>query len=435
MKPNRLLIISIDALNAKDFDYINTLPNFSTFIQEGSYAKNVFSVYPSQTYCCHTSIITGNYPNKHGIFHNEVSKPEDSLLQDWFWYKKDIQSPTLFDLAHSKGLSTAAVLWPVMAHAGKSITHNIPEIWSDHGKSSFSLFLKNGSLHLLPLVLKHQKKLKGKQQPYLDNFSEAVAIDLLIQKRPHVFAIHFTELDTMRHYHGVFSKEAYAAIASADTRIGHLIEALKQNNLYETTNIILLGDHGGTDYTQAILLNMLFKQEGLLQTDSDNKITQWKAYANGCGGSCQIVLRDPKDSTLYKQVEQILFNYVNQPNSPLLQVLTAQQANLLHHALGNFSFFVEAKDGYIFKNNLSSSIISNLEDIKCSYICDHGYLPTHENMRTLFFAKGPDIRQGVILPNASLVDEGPTFATLLHGSLGTTDGRVLEELLDECIKK
>jgi len=431
MKPNRLLIISIDALNAKDFDYISTLPNFSRFIQEGSYVKNVFSVYPSQTYCCHTSIITGNYPNKHGIFHNEVSNPEVSLLQDWFWYKKDIQSPTLFDLAYSMGLSTAAVLWPVMAHAGKSITHNIPEIWSDHGKSSFNLFLKNGSLHLLPLVLKHQKKLKGKQQPYLDNFSEAVAIDLITKKRPHVFAIHFTELDTMRHYHGVFSKEAYAAMASADTRIGHLIEALKQNNLYDTSNIILLGDHGGTDYTQAILLNSLFKQEGLLQTDSDNKITQWQAYANGCGGSCQIVLRDPTDSALYKQVEQVLTHYAKQKDSPLLQVLTAAQSDELHHTSGNYSFFVEAKDGYIFKNNLASSILTSLEEIKCSYICDHGYLPTHENMRTLLLAKGPDIRKGVILSDANLVDEGPTFASLLKGSLGNTDGIVLEELLCE----
>jgi predicted AlkP superfamily pyrophosphatase or phosphodiesterase len=429
MNTTKLLIISVDALNAKDFTYISNLPNFKQFIEKGSHVANVFSIYPSLTYCCHTSIISGNYPERHGIFHNEIANPSDPLLQEWFWHKDAIKSPTLFDIASANGLTTASVLWPVMAHAKKAIHHNIPEIWSDHGKSSLSLFLKNGSLHLLPLVLKHQKKLNGKKQPFLDNFSEAVAIDILKKKRPDLMALHLTELDTMRHMYGVFSEEAYKALDSADTRIGHIIQVLKEENLYTTTNIVLLGDHGGTDYTQAILLNSLFKQEGLIETDANNQILRWKAYANGAGGSCQIVLSAPSDSQLLSTVSNLLNNLLTAPNSPLLKVFSKEEALNLHHLAGNFSFIAESKEGYIFKNNVTESLISNLPDINCTYICDHGYLPSHENMRTLLFAKGPNIQSGHVIPSACLVDEGPTFAKLLNLNLKNTDGVVLEDML------
>lgn len=429
MKTNRLIIISVDALNAKDFEYISKLPNFKQFIDQGSYVKNVFSIYPSLTYCCHSSIISGNYPNRHGIFHNEIANPSDPLLQEWFWHKDAINSPTLFDVASLHGLKTASVLWPVMAHAKKAIHHNIPEIWSDHGKSSFSLFLKNGSLHLLPLVIKHQKKLNGKKQPYLDNFSEAVAIDLIKKKQPDLLTIHFTEVDTMRHYHGVFSDEAYKSLTSVDNRIGHIIDILKEKNLYDSTNIILLGDHGGTDYTQAILLNSWLKQNGLITTDSTGAITHWDAYANGSGGSCQIVLRDPSDSKLIITLTHLLDTLLNAPNSPILNVFNKQETLEQHHLSGDFSFVVEAVDGYIFKNNITDSLISTLSAIDCTYICDHGYLPVHENMRTLLLAKGPNIRVGQVIPNACLVDEGPTFAKLLNLTLDNTDGHILEDLI------
>ena len=60
---NKLLIVSLDALNAKDLSYLQNLKIFRQFMDEGSYVRSVDSVYPSLTYCCHTSIITGTYPN------------------------------------------------------------------------------------------------------------------------------------------------------------------------------------------------------------------------------------------------------------------------------------------------------------------------------------------------------------------------------------
>ncbi len=416
---NSLIIISLDALNAKDLPYLKTLKNFSHFIKNGSYVESVDPVYPTLTYCCHTSIITGNYPNRHGIVHNEIPNAKDPLRQKWHWHKKDIQCPTLFDAAKRKRLKTASVLWPVMASANASIDYNVPEIWSDHGKSMASLFIKNGSLSTLPFVLKHKSLLNGKKQPELDNFIHAVSQDILMNKKPDLMAIHFTALDSLRHIHGIFSDEAYQAINTLDQRIGDFLQLLANENRLDTTNIILLGDHGGQDFTHAIFLNTLFKKHNLSKD----------AYASSAGGSVHIHLTHPEDKEIYQRVYQVLADFSQKENSPIQHLFTREELIPRHHIDGNYSFVLEGKDGYVFRNNTLHQIIIPREELPHCYKSDHGYLPENPNLKTLFFAMGPNIRPGVSLPYARLIDEGPTFAKLLKIAFPDVDGQALDSLL------
>ena len=62
-KRSKYIIISIDALRSEDLDFLKTLTNFSKIIDNGSVVKKVTSIYPSVTYPCHASIITGCYPD------------------------------------------------------------------------------------------------------------------------------------------------------------------------------------------------------------------------------------------------------------------------------------------------------------------------------------------------------------------------------------
>ena len=58
----------------------------------------------------------------------------------------------------------------------------------------------------------------------------------------------------------------------------------------------------------------------------------------------------------------------------------------------------------------------------------HGYIPTN-GPQPVFLAKGPNIKQDVLLPRRKIVDEGPTFAKLLGIELIGAQGTALEELL------
>ena len=57
----------------------------------------------------------------------------------------------------------------------------------------------------------------------------------------------------------------------------------------------------------------------------------------------------------------------------------------------------------------------------------HGYLPEKGPQPTLI-AFGPHMKPGVVLKNANLVDEAPTFAHALGFEMENTDGRCLTEL-------
>lgn len=105
MEKQRIYIISLDAFGASDLAYAKTLPNFKFLMERSAQVEKVETVYPSLTYMAHTSIMTGVYPNKHGITNNTYLQPQRKS-PDWHWYAKDIKVPTLFDAAHEKGYKT-----------------------------------------------------------------------------------------------------------------------------------------------------------------------------------------------------------------------------------------------------------------------------------------------------------------------------------------
>ena len=71
---NKLFVFMIDALCEFDVSYMRTLPNFGSILERGALVEEMLPVYPSFTYPCHVSIMTGCYPDRHGIPHNEMVK-------------------------------------------------------------------------------------------------------------------------------------------------------------------------------------------------------------------------------------------------------------------------------------------------------------------------------------------------------------------------
>lgn len=99
----KLVVLSVDSLFDEDMEFLKTLPNFKKILDQGCYAEGgMRSVYPSFTYPAHASIITGTWPEFHGIYHNEkldVGNPSP----DWYWYHKDLKVDTILDVAHRQG--------------------------------------------------------------------------------------------------------------------------------------------------------------------------------------------------------------------------------------------------------------------------------------------------------------------------------------------
>ena len=425
MKKNTqyLFVISLDALVTTDFDYIKTLPTFSYLIGNGSTVKNLETVYPSVTYTCHTSIITGTYPNKHGIYTNEIMNTKRPNAQDWFWFEKDIKVPTIFDYTKQNNLKSSAILWPVMV--GAPIDYNCPEIWSETGESYFKLYKKYASKSLFPLILKHSIKTKGKKQPYLDNFVEGIFKDILIKKNPNIICSHFIALDKYRHLYGSSSSPSRDMLNLFDLRLSRIIALTKQLGIFDNSTFFIFGDHGSNDYEHYIELNTYFKNSGYIKTDASNRIIDWICYASSCGGSAQVHV-NPKYSNKSNDVYNELVTFSNTYDKCVDRLYTKDEVTAKYSLSGKFEFVIEAKNNYVFRNSLSDNIISDLD--KNSLKSDHGYEP-YKSMNSLMIAMGNKIEKGLCLDNASLVDLAPTFLKIFNIDMKKTDGNVIAAIL------
>lgn len=433
-KTHHLVVISIDALNAKDYDEMQSLLNFKKLMDNGSYAKEAVGVYPSLTYPSHTSIITGVYPDKHGIYANELNEP-GVKEQHWHWKASEVKVPTLYSIAKKSNMKVGMMFWPVTA--GAKVDYNFPEIWAvGKEKNQVMLTLKNGTIpFMLKCELKYGKERKGTKQPQLDDYITDCICDLIKTKKPNLTLVHLSEVDHNRHKHGTMSNEAKDALKRMDVRIGKIVQSAKDAGIYNDTTFVVLGDHGFMDGDYKMCLNTEFRKEGLITVDDKGNVTGWKAYMNYCDGSAQVYLRNPNDEETYKKVGQILNRLVNNPSSGIEAVYNKEQA-AKKHVSGDFSYMLEARHGYFFANDWTGNLIVKvdknniIEDDDYSYLATHGYDPLKPNYRTFFMASGAGVKKGVVLNSINIVDEGPTMAKLLGLSMPNCDGRVLNEIIE-----
>jgi predicted AlkP superfamily pyrophosphatase or phosphodiesterase len=428
---DHLIVISFDCLSSLDFPQLKELPNFKELLQRGSYCNQVKTIYPSVTYPCHTTIVTGRYPNRHGVVNNTFLQP-GRVSPDWYWHRKHVKGTTLYDEAKKAGMKTAALLWPVTARA--NIDYNMPEIFANRTwHHQIPVSLVNGSIrYQLDMNRRFGHLRKGLDQPELDDFVLESAVHTIKTKKPELLLVHFVDLDTQRHYHGFSSKEAMDAVRRHDFRLGRIIQALKESGIYANSAVVALGDHSALDESKAVKLNVLFREHGLIDINTRGHVQNWKAYCKSCDGSAYIYLNDPTDIKTKEVVEKLLKNLVLDETNGIEKVISQDEAAALG-ADANCAFMAEARRGFYIKEQLDGEFIDVITDrdvrAKRYTLASHGYSPEKENYTTTILAAGKGIRQNIVVPSMRLVDEGPTFARLLGLHLGETDGQIIDDLL------
>lgn len=427
-----LIVISFDGLSTLDFEYINSLPNFKNFINESSYCKKVYSVYPTLTYPAHATIVTGKYPKNHGIINNTLLQP-GRKSPDWYWQRKYIKGETLYDIAIKNGMKVAALLWPVTAKS--SIQYNMPEIFANRPwQNQIVVSLFNGSpLFQMILNNKFGALRNGLSQPNLDNFTHESILYTIKEKKPDITFVHYTDLDTMRHHYGFDSKEAKEALKRHDSRLGDIIKALKANNIYEDSTVIALGDHSSLDEDKIINLNILLKENGYIKVDASGNIIDYRAIIKNCDGSAYVYVKDTLDQKLICEIRDLIDNFNNEYKC-IEAIFTSDEAKDLG-ADPQCALMLEANKGYYFLDNVEGDIIKKIQPNEAGRVHDvtsstHGYSPFKEDYTTVFMAAGCGIKKGAVIEKMNLIDEAPTMAKLLGVELENVDGRAVEEIFE-----
>ena len=178
--------------------------------------------YPSLTFPNHFTIVTGLYPEHHGIVANSFYDParearysftDAATVTDGSWYS----GVPLWSLAESQGMRSACLFWP---GSEAKIAGYRPTWYAQFDAKT--------------------QASEAVQQARIDN---AVALlKLPAEERPHLILIYYSEPDHDGHEYGPDAPETRAAVLRMDREVGKLKAALDGTGL--PIDLVVVSDHG-----------------------------------------------------------------------------------------------------------------------------------------------------------------------------------------------
>jgi predicted AlkP superfamily pyrophosphatase or phosphodiesterase len=427
-KDQHVILISIDGFPAWLWnDESLMVPNLRKLATEGASAKAMTVSNPSITWINHTTLVTGVNPRKHGVLFNGLLVRQGDgrppKIEQWVDKTRLVFAPTLYDVAHEAGLTTAESDWVAVTRA-KTITWSFPELPTADGPVEKELIAAGVMKpeHIAWMQLGPQRK----SVTFLDNMWTQAAIHIFKTHRPNLLMFHTLNTDATHHRYGPASMASFTALAYADRLIGDLVDAVDKSGLRDRTTFFIATDHGFKKVTKLIYPNVALKQAGLAQGLGPS-INTCDAYAMAQGGMAFVYVTNPVRKTellpklkeLFLQMEGI-DRVLDGSEGPTLGMPTPEE----NQGVGDLILY--PKPGYAFNSSAAGNSVTALSE---NYAGTHGYLNSDPELDGIFIASGRGIKSGVTLDRMANIDVAPTMAKLMGVDLPAADGRVLNEIL------
>lgn len=424
-----VLLISVDALKP-EFVFEQErlgirLPNITRyFLENGLTARaGSKSVFPTFTYPCHQSMITGTNPAVHGIVNNGIFDPVGEHKGAWHWFANN-KVKTLWEAAKDGGYCSASVAFPTsVAAKGDYIA---PEFWWDGSKLDSRLI---DAVAKPQGLIEEMEKDIGTYAGGLDLSDEGdaqrgkAAMWMLRQKlapqiaeKPFFMSAYFASFDESAHQNGVYSKQAAESLEKIDRMLGELIQEAERITGGDLV-VCVVSDHGTLDNTHNISPNILLKKAGLIQTDENGNVISWRAFSQRAGGTAEIRLADPKDFEAAAILKDIVERLKADPESGIMEVMDSEGAK----KRGGFpeaAYVLISDKGYEIRDDVDGEYCRT----RLTQKAQHGYNEEFPEMRASFMLTGKGIVPGS-LEQVCLIDVAPTLADIMGVELPEAEGR------------
>lgn len=427
-KPS-VLLVSVDALKPEfvlEQQRLGVnLPTMTRYFLENGMVtrKGVKSVFPTFTYPCHQSIITGTRPATHGIVNNGMFDPTGKHLGAWHWFATR-KVKTLWQAAKEGGYCSASVAFPTSV--GAKGDYIAPEFWWD-GSELDSIFIDMVSCPQ-GLISEMEADI-GRYAGGLDLSDGgdaqrgAAALWMLqhklapqIDQKPFFLSAYFASFDESAHQNGVYSREAARSLEKIDAMLGQLIEEAERITQGDLV-VCVVSDHGTLDNHYNISPNVLLHQAGLIELDPEGNVTSWKAWSQRAGGTAEVRMADPRDEETRRTLAGIMKQLAEEPDSGILEVVDREGAR----ARGGFpdaEYVLVSKKGYELRDDVTGDYCR----VRLTQKAQHGYSENFPEMRASFMLWGKGVRPGSDPGEFELIDIAPTLAAMMDVSLPDAEG-------------
>ena len=371
--PDPVILISIDGFRA---DYLDRglTPTLAALAASGVRADAMKPSFPTLTFPNHYTLVTGLYPDHHGIVNNRMIDPksgnafvynEAHTIADPAWWGGE----PLWVSVEKQGRHAATMFWP---GSDVAIEGTLPSLW----------------LHF-----------DGKLTPDQRVDQLLHWTDLPGDARPSFYTLYLEQVDHAGHDDGPDSPEVNAAMREIDAALARLVDGLKARGLFERTNIVVVSDHGMTSTApeRQIFLDDLVNLDdagfvtGGILAGMNPKPTEAAAIEHA-------ILAPHEHMKCWRKFDvPARLHYGTNPRVPALLCL--------------------ANDGWIVTTHDAAAKRKHFS------LGEHGYDNDDPKMRALFVAHGPAFKAGLRVPEFNNVDVYPLLAHLLAIKPAPNDGR------------
>ena len=252
------------------------------------------------------------------------------------------------------------------------------------------------------------------EHPEYDEIQIDCACEIICRYRPDLLLTHPGYVDSERHRTGLFSPYVSASVKKSEEWIGRLIQATKDAGIYEDTDFVILSDHGHLPYSKIVRLNKLFTDEGLISIDGEGHVIGWDAYAHSCDLSAQIYVSRAEDAELTGRVGEMLRKWRDEGNAGIEDVMEVHEAEHAYGLKGDFSFVIEAAEGYHFSDEWQGEAIYEEPPAAPGLgHSAHGHRP-EKGPQPVFIGFGPDFEKGKVIDGGSVLEYFAMFRRILE---------------------
>ncbi|KAI9095955.1 alkaline-phosphatase-like protein [Phlyctochytrium arcticum] len=303
--------------------------------------------FPSITFPNHYTIVTGLYPQSHGIVANIFYDP---TFNDTFVYvdnSKNTQAKwwggePIWNTVIKQGYKSASCMWP---GSEAPIQGMRPTYWFPY---------------------------KGSVSPKSRIDHVLAWLDLPVQDRPLLSTVYISNVDTAGHYFGTNSSQVEEALTVVDGALAYLVGEIARRGMEQDVNVVVVSDHGMADGSPQRLL-ALDKLIDISKVKIIDNLPMIYVYPNSDADT------DPNYATLEAASKDPNWHF---------KVWKREAAPSQFHYSDNMRIgpIVLLPDvGWMFITN--SSIPEHVPGI-------HGYDPAEPSMHAIFVAHGPRFEGG-----------------------------------------
>jgi predicted AlkP superfamily pyrophosphatase or phosphodiesterase len=278
-----------------EFDHLQSelIPNISTIANEGESAK-MEPVFPAVTCTVQASILSGTYPNQHGIIGNGLYDRINQNVSFWEQSNDLVQTDRIWDIIHKNNNNNTSKTSNINNISSQSSSHSSSTLktavlfWQNTMYSKANVVVTPRPLHLDDGIVMwcyskpvgyYDQILKARfgefnLATYWGPFASYRSSEWITQAttytmekhRPNLLFTYIPHIDYSAQRFGKGSSQVREDLKIADGIVQQIVQKTVDLGIKDESQFIILSEYGFNDVSSAVPLNLKLRDAGLLAT-------------------------------------------------------------------------------------------------------------------------------------------------------------------------